>query len=276
MVNSNDVLNRIHLGRAEQVLEDVPADTVHLTVTSPPYWDLKRYEDSELGTLEDFMAQQKAVFEQVYRVTVDGGFLACNVGTKASMERHIHLPFMFLEMLTGVGFHFQREHIWMRPKGSHGVWQRGTTAFMEHHPHPKTVMTNIQHEYVFIMQRPGKPVVDESVRLSPGYIKDTCWSVWPIRPAYTPGNEHPAPFPEELVDRLVVLYSNEGEVVLDPFAGSGTTPAVAKGRGRMWVGIECEDKYVEFARERVHNSNGDGLRDPYQHTDWDQGSFDME
>lgn len=276
MTKSRCMINRLHCGRAEVVLRDLRDRTVHLTVTSPPYWDLKQYEDSDLGTLDDFMAQQEDIFRQVYRVTAEGGFLACNVGTKASMGSHVHLPFMFLNMLRDLGFQFKREHIWVRPKGSHGVWQRGTTAFMEHHPYPKTVMTNIQHEYIFVMQRPGEPEVDDSVRLSPSYIKDTCWSVWPIRPAYTPGNEHPAPFPEELVDRIVVLYSNEGDVVLDPFAGSGTTPSVAKARGRQWIGIECEEKYCEFARARVHEQDGGGLVDPYQHTEWEQDTFDME
>jgi DNA modification methylase len=77
-------LDRIYLGRAEEVLRDFPGDLVHLTITSPPYWDLKSYEGAEHATLEDFMHQQRLVFEQVYRLTTAGGFIACNIGTRAN------------------------------------------------------------------------------------------------------------------------------------------------------------------------------------------------
>jgi DNA modification methylase len=273
-IRACDVVNRIHLGRAEEVLRGFP-QVVHLTVTSPPYWDLKSYEGTEIGSLEEFMQEQRSVFELVFAATLPGGFLACNIGTRVSMNDHSHLPFMFFSMLMECGFSYRREHIWVRPKGSHGVWQRGTTAFMRHYPHPKLVMTNIQHEYIFIMQKPGDPEVDRSLCLNDDYIKDTCWSVWPISPAYTPGNEHPAPFPEELVDRLVVLYSNPGDVVLDPFVGSGTTTAVAKGRGRRWVGVECEPRYVSFANDRMLAYDGDGMINPYATNRAEQSEFAM-
>ena len=135
------------------------------------------------------------------------------------------------------------------------MWQRGVTKFLKSEPYPCFFNLNIMHEYILIFQNDGRMRInlEPENRLSEEFIKQVSWSVWDMKVSYTKG--HPAPFPEMLPERLIKLYTIEGEVVLDPFGGSGTTMKVARDLKRNSVIYEVNAKYMELIKNNVGWNN---------------------
>ena len=149
-------------------------------------------------------------------------------------------------------FNFKKEIIWMKPKGTQGLWQRGTTKFLKKEPFPGFFNLNIMHEYVLIFQNSGewKMPTGKKFQFSEEFVKEVAWSVWPMKVSRTKG--HPAPFPDELPERLIKLYSIKNEVVLDPFGGTGTTMKIAGKLGRKSIIYEINPEYLEIIKLNVN------------------------
>ena len=216
-------------------MSEISSKSIHLMVTSPPYWNLKKYGKNGLGANEayaTYLNGLRAVFSEVNRVLKDGRFAVINIGTAVSENSMKPIHGDVIKMMTDLGFTFKKEIIWMKPKGTQGLWQRGTTKFLKKEPYPCYLSLNIQHEYILIFQKNGELKVKQTrtTKLSEEMIKKYAWSVWDMRVSYTKG--HPAPFPEELPRRIIQLYSTKGETVLDPFGGAGTTSKVSMELGR--------------------------------------------
>lgn len=236
-------LNRIYLKSSEE-MDELPDYSAHLMVTSPPYNVQKEY-DQDL-TIEEYAGLLRRVFAEVYRVLVTGGRACINV---ANLGRKPYIPLHSLiieEMLT-LGFLMRGEIIWDKaasasPSTAWGSWMSATNP----------VLRDV-HEYILVFSK-------ESFRRERAQPANTIerdefleWtkSVWTFPAVSARQIGHPAPFPEELPRRLIELYSFEGDVVLDPFAGSGTTCAAAKRAGRKFVGYETERTYCDLAIERL-------------------------
>jgi DNA modification methylase len=163
------------------------------------------------------------------------------------------IPADIINIMRKLGFTFRKEIIWEKPKGTQGLWQRGTTKFLKRYPYPGFFNVNIMHEYILIFQKKGVADIPLEVlkkhRLQEDFIKQVCWSVWPMRVSMTKG--HPAPFPDELPERLIKLYTIEGETVLDPFGGTGTVMKVAKDLGRSSVIYEVNSGYLKIIKGKV-------------------------
>ena len=233
-------------------------------VTSPPYWNLKKYGKNGLGANEayaTYLNGLRAVFSEVNRVLKDGRFAVINIGTAVSENSMKPIHGDVIKMMTDLGFTFKKEIIWMKPKGTQGLWQRGTTKFLKKEPYPCYLSLNIQHEYILIFQKNGELKVKQTrtTKLSEEMIKKYAWSVWDMRVSYTKG--HPAPFPEELPRRIIQLYSTKGETVLDPFGGAGTTSKVSMELGRKSFLYEINNEYTELIRTNL--SNNDKTCDTY-------------
>jgi len=241
-------LNKILVGDAREVLKKIPDQSVHLVVTSPPYNVGKEY-DEDL-TLEEYLDFIEDVMKEVYRVLVYGGrvcFNVANLGRKPYIPLHAYL----IERFEKIGFLLRGEIIWDKGEAvssSSTAWG----SWMS----PVNPVLRDQHEYIIVLSKKSlrreKPKDREAVVTitKDEFLKYTR-SVWKFPPESAKRVGHPAPFPEELPYRCIQLYTFKGDVVLDPFVGTGTTCVVAARTGRHFIGIEINSEYAKIAKKRV-------------------------
>ncbi|MCE5240275.1 site-specific DNA-methyltransferase [bacterium] len=227
--------------------------SVALIVTSPPYWDIKNYRhEAQIGlgqSYADYLEQLRLVGEECHRVLAPGRFMCWVVGTRVSDGDMKHIPADCIRIFESLGFSFKKEIIWVKPKGTQGLWQRGTTQFLKTKPYPCSANINIQHEYILVLQKEGEFEPPAREPLSEEFIKRVAWSVWELPVSMTKG--HPAPFPLAIPERLILLYSYRGETVLDPFLGTGTTLVAARNLGRHGIGYEISEEFCDLAETQL-------------------------
>lgn len=231
-------------------MPEIKSESIHLVVTSPPYWNLKKYGEG-LGhnqAYAKYLYQIQTTLKEVKRVMAPGRFVAINVGTAVSNDGMKPINADIVKMMEDLNFTFKKEIIWVKPKGTQGLWQRGVTKFLKSEPYPGYFSLNIMHEYILIFQNEGQMRIPLE-RLSEAFIKEVSWSVWEMGVSYTKG--HPAPFPDELPSRLIQLYTVTRETVLDPFGGSGTTMKVARNLKRNSIVYEINSEYIDLIKENV-------------------------
>lgn len=261
--------SRLIVGDSRSMIE-VDDDSVALTVTSPPYWNAIDYDlhatdpsmhyrtrvyDEGFGDYGSYLDWAVEIFSEVLKKTKPGGFLAVVIGTVLLNGVHYPVPFDLTARLTKSGWLFHQDIIWH--KTTAGVKRAG--SFIQH-PYPGYFYPNIMTEYILIFRKLGesiyKGVAEERKRLSSYTIgtlftNEVANNIWHIAPVPPRTLDHPCPFPEEIPYRLIGLYSYVGDVVLDPFVGSGQTSKVAVALGRVAVGYDIIEKYVGYARARL-------------------------
>ena len=234
--------DKIYCHSSEQ-MDEIPDDSVALAFTSPPYNVGKEYDDDL--DLPEYFRLLSRVGAEVYRVLKPGGRYVINV---ANLGRRPYVPIhAFVYVIhTALGFLPMGEVIWRKGKGSNNNCAWGTWRSA------KAPRLRDVHEYliVFAKAQLQRPDNGETGISSDEFMKATL-SVWDIPPESAKKVGHPAPFPERLAARVIQLYSYRGDVVLDPFCGSGTTCAVAKRYGRRYVGYDIEPKYCQIAEGRL-------------------------
>lgn len=241
----NDLLlNRIFLKSSEKMGE-IPNNSVHLMITSPPYNVGKEY-DTNL-TLEQYFALLKSVFSEVYRVLIWGG-RACiniaNVGRKPYIPLHSYL----IQLMLNIGFLMRGEIIWNKGSSSGtstawGSWCSATNPILRD-----------THEYILTFSKGSfsrKKKVGNKDSISKAEFLEFTKSIWTFPTESAKRVNHPAPFPLELPYRLIQLYSFEHDIILDPFCGSGTTCLAAQKTGRYYIGYEVDKKYHKSAEDRL-------------------------
>jgi len=251
-------------------MPELSDDRVALTVTSPPYWNAIDYDlhaadkaqhyrtrKYALGyaDYEEYLDWLERIFKEVLRVTKPGGFCAIVIGTVLLKGQHYPVPFDLIARLSRSGWQFHQDIIWH--KCTAGVKRAGVTI---QKPYPGYYYPNIMTEYILVFRKPGEPIyrrASEDEKKQSAYpinrlfTMDIANNVWHIAPVPPDVIDHPCPFPEEIPDRLIKLYSYVDDVVLDPFTGSGQTLKVAKRLDRQYVGYETIEKYVQLAKERI-------------------------
>lgn len=241
-----EVVDHLILGSSEQMTA-LPDCSVHLMVTSPPYNVGKEY-DANL-TLAEYLDFLQRVWREVHRVLVPGGRACINVanlGRKPYLPLHAYIIHGMLEL----GFLMRGEIIWNKAASA-----SASTAWGSWRSAANPTLRDV-HEYILIFckdsfrranpqQRPATISKEEFLEYS-----KSVWS-FPAESARRVG--HPAPFPIELPRRLIQLYTFAGEVVLDPFMGSGQTALAARQCGRHFVGYETEPAYVALAESRIQS-----------------------
>lgn len=242
-----ETLDRIWCSSAER-MEELPDNSVHLMITSPPYNVGKEY-DEDL-TLEAYLRFLRNVWKDVYRTLVPGGRACINV---ANLGRKPYIPlhgFIALDMLD-IGFLMRGEIIWDKAASA-----TSSTAWGSWQSASNPVLRDV-HEYILVfskqMFRRGNPKKRSNTIKREEFLENTR-SVWTFPAESAKRVGHPAPFPVELPYRLIQLYSFSGEVILDPFMGSGQTAIAALRAGRHFVGYEVEESYVNLANERITNA----------------------
>lgn len=236
--------NRIFCASSESMRE-IPDNSVHLMVTSPPYNVGKVYdEDMDFSDYRSFL---RRVWEEVYRVLVPGGRACINV---ANLGRKPYIPLhaFLIQDLLEVGFLMRGEIIWVKEGGGAPSTAWGTWLSA------KNPVIRDEHEYILVFSKGSyerKKTKDKKDTLTREEFLTYTRSVWHMRPESARKVGHPAPFPVELPYRLIQLYTFEGEVVLDPFMGSGTTALASLQAKRYYVGYEIDQAYVQLAQARI-------------------------
>jgi len=237
-------LDRIFYKSAED-MSDLPENSIHLMVTSPPY-NVGKVYDQDL-TLDEYLAFLKKVWMQVKRVLVPGGRLCVNV---ANLGRKPYIPLhaLLISSLLELGFLMRGEIIW--DKGSSAS---SSTAWGSWRSASNSTLRDV-HEYILVFCKDtfkrDNPAGRVSTITRDDFLEFTK-SVWTLPTESARKIGHPAPFPLELPRRLIELYTFEGEVVLDPFMGSGQTALAALMSGRHFTGYEINKEYLELANQRI-------------------------
>lgn len=260
--------HRLRVGDARD-LDWIDDRSVHLVVTSPPYFNLKKYNDHEgqLGDLDDyerFHDELDRVWKHCYRVLVAGGRLVCNVGDvcvarRANNGRHLVLPLHadISVRCRRLGFDYLTPILWNKIANANFEANGSGGGFLGKPYEPNAIVKN-DVEYVLMLRKPGayrKPSDDQRATSRLSKEEQSAW----FRPIWTdlPGastRQHPAPFPEELAYRLIRMFSFTGDTVLDPFAGTGSTSIAAIRAHRNSIANELDPEYFAHAKRRVETA----------------------
>jgi len=241
-----DFLDKIFCKSSER-MDELPDNSVHLMVTSPPYNVGKEYDKGL--TLDEYKSLLENVFKEVHRVLVPGGRVCVNI---ANLGRKPYIPLdaFTIQIMLDIGFLMRGEVVW--DKGSSAA---ASTAWGSWRSASNPTLRDV-HEYIVIFskdvfQRP-EPKGRKSTITREEFLEWTK-SVWSFPAESATRVGHPAPFPVELPLRLIKLYTFEGEIVLDPFIGSGTAAIACLRTNRHFVGYDIEKQYVDIANRRIQN-----------------------
>jgi DNA modification methylase len=247
--------------------------SVHLVVTSPPYWNLKRYNENpaQLGHIQDyeaFLGELEKVWRHVYRILVPGGRLVCVVGdvcvARRNFGRHLVFPLHadICVICRRIGFDNLNPIIWHKIANASYEVSNGS-KFLGKPYEPNAIIKN-DMEFILMQRKPGgyrQPTLAqrEASRITKEEFDQWFQQIWNITGAST--KHHPAPFPLELASRLVRMFSFVGDIVLDPFCGSGTTLIAALRAGRNSIGVEIDPAYCRMAAKYLKAENADLFAD---------------
>jgi DNA modification methylase len=231
--------------KSSEDMSELPDNSVHLMVTSPPYNVGKVYDDDI--TLQEYLDFLNRVWREVYRVLVPGGRACINV---ANLGRKPYLPVrtFITEAMQAQNFLMRGEIIWNKAASA-----AGSTAWGSWRSPANPTLRDV-HEYILIFSklsfsRPNHR--RKRATISREEFLEYTKSIWTFSAASARKIGHPAPFPVELPYRLMQLYTYAGEIVLDPFMGSGTTALAALRAGRHYVGYEKSREYLSLADRRI-------------------------
>jgi len=239
-----EVLDRLFCKSSES-MDEIPDCSIHLMVTSPPYNATKEY-DEDL-TLDEYRSLLKAVFSEVYKKLVSGGRACVNVAN-LGRKPYIALHSYVIQDMIDIGYLMRGEIIWNKassasPSTAWGTWQSAANPVLRD-----------THEYILVFSKESfsrKKSDGKTSTISRDEFLEFTRSVWTFPAESARRIGHPAPFPIELPYRLIQLFTFEGDVVLDPFCGSGTTCLAAIKTGRRYIGYDNQVDYVKLAEERI-------------------------
>ncbi|MBI4193875.1 MAG: site-specific DNA-methyltransferase [Betaproteobacteria bacterium] len=242
--------------------------SVHLVVTSPPYWTLKEYKRTEgqlgyVGDYEQFLRELDSVWRHCYDALVPGGRLVCVVGDVCLSRRknageHTVVPLhaSIQEHCRQIGYRNLAPIIWYKIANAAYEAQGNGGGFLGKPYEPNAVIKN-DIEFILMERKPGgyrSPSLATRVLSVISGDKHKLWfqQIWTgLTGAST--RDHPAPYPLELAERLIRMFSFVGDTVLDPFMGTGTTNVAAAKWGRNSIGVELTPEYFDMAARRLSN-----------------------
>lgn len=249
----------------------LPAESVHLVLTSPPYWTLKEYRQSngQLGHVTDyekFLCELDMVWKNCFDLLAPGGRLVCVVGDvclsrRKNEGRHTVVPLhsSIQEHCREIGFDNLAPIIWHKIANAAYEVENGS-SFLGKPYEPNAVIKN-DIEFILMQRKSGgyrSPSVAKRILSLISAESHQAWfqQIWSGLPGASTRN-HPAPFPLELAERLVRMFSFVGDTVLDPFMGTGTTNLAASKWGRNSIGTEVDPHYFGLASERLSQETSD-------------------
>jgi len=260
----SNLRNTIGLGDSEVLLQETPSESVDLVFTSPPYYNA-RPEYVEYLAYEEYLLKIRKIIHQAHRVLNEGRFFVMNISpvlirraNRNEASKRIAVPFDFHRLFIEEGFEFIDDIHWVKPEGAGWATGRGRRFAADRNPlQYKPVPVT---EYILVYRKQTDKLIDWNIRKHPDQniiedskIKDgyETTNLWKIHPSYN--KNHPAVFPLELAEKVIQYYSFKNDVVLDPFAGTGTTGKAAVKSGRRFVLFEQEEEYIKLIKEDVFN-----------------------
>lgn len=267
IVTFRETWHHIHVMDARNI-SIIPNNSVHLVVTSPPYWNLKKYNETphQLGHIHDyqkFLEQLDIVWRQCFDKLVKGGRMVVVVGdvllSRRQFGRHKVVPLHadIQVRCEKIGFDNLAPIFWYKISNA-SFEVKGNSKFLGKPYEPNGI---IKHdiEYLLMLRKPGsyrKPSHEQRKLSVISEIEFNKWytQIWRLNGTST--RNHPAPYPEELAERLIRMFSFVDDTVMDPFLGSGTTMVAAMKTGRNSIGVEIDKDYAKYALNRLNNEVG--------------------
>jgi len=262
ITSPNFMKNTVVHGDVREVLKYVPKESVHLTFTSPPYYNARDY--SIYLSYKEYLAFLKEVFKEVYRITKEGRFFILNsspviiprVGRQYSSKRY-PIPYDIHPLLIKMGWEFIDDIVWEKPEASA---KNRNAGFLQHRK-PLGYKPNPCTECVMVYRKKTDKLIDWNIKQYPKNIIEeskingdfVSSNVWKICPTFD--KTHSAVFPLELCNKIIKYYSFKGDLVFDPFAGSGTLGKSAMDLNRFFFLTEKEKKYFDRIKENISQNN---------------------
>lgn len=242
-------------------MNEVADESVHLVITSPPYWQLKDYgNEKQIGfndTYEEYINNLNLVWNECHRVLHRGCRLCINIGDQFARSvyygRYKVIPIRteIIKFCETVGFDYMGAIIWQKVTTCHTT---GGATVMGSFPYPRNGIIKLDYEFILIFKKYGvAPTVNSDIKEQSKLTQEE-WNQYFYGHWNFPGekqNKHLAMFPEELPKRLIKMFSFVGDTVLDPFLGSGTTSLAAKNMNRNSIGYEINEKFLPVIKEKV-------------------------
>jgi DNA modification methylase len=257
-VSPDFMKNVVVQGDVQEILRFIPDESIHLTFTSPPYYNARDY--AIYRSYQVFIEFLESVFKEVYRVTKEGRFFILNtspvivprVSRQYSSKRY-PIPFDIHHYLIKMGWEFIDDIVWLKPE----TCVKNRNGGFQQHRKPLAYKPNAVTEYLMVYRKQTSKLLDwnikqydlETVNQSRVAENYETTNVWRIDPTFD--KVHSAVFPIELCNRVIKFYSFKGDLVFDPFGGSGTLGVSARHLGRFFLLTEKEEKYVERMRENL-------------------------
>jgi site-specific DNA-methyltransferase (adenine-specific) len=248
-------INKIICSSSE-VMKELPDNSIHLMITSPPYCSGKVY-DLDL-TLDAYSSFLNSIWKEIHRVLIPGG-RACVNAANLGRKPYIPLHSIIINSYLNIGFLMRGEIIWDKSAsaGSSTAWGSWQSA-------SNPVLRDV-HEYILIFSKASfkrKKNKTKTDTITKEEFLENTKSIWQFPTVSAKKIGHPAPYPLELPRRLIQLYSFKGDVVLDPFMGSGQTAIAAVEAHRNFVGYELKDEYVALAEKRINEFRNSKMDSP--------------
>lgn len=247
--------NTIVHGDVQKILKIIPDESFHLTFTSPPYYNARDY--SIYPSYEEYLKFLENVFKEVHRTTKEGRFLLINTSpiiipriSRQHSSKRYPIPFDLHHYIVRMGWEYLDDIIWLKPEAS----VKNRVGGFQQHRKPLGYKPNTVTEMIMVYRKQTTKLLDWNIRQYPkeiverSKVKDEfeTSNIWKIDPVYS--KNHSAVFPAKLCKRVIQYYSFEGDLVFDPFGGSGTFAKVAEELNRLFFLTELNDQYFEYMK----------------------------
>jgi DNA modification methylase len=259
----SNLRNTVGFGDSEDLLKDTPNESVDLVFTSPPYYNARPEYADYLG-YEEYLLKMRKIIHECHRVLNEGRFFVINISpilirrsNRNEASKRIAVPFDFHRIFIEEGFEFIDDIHWVKPEGAGWATGRGRRFAADRNPlQYKSVPVT---EYILVYRKKTEKLIDWHIRKHPDQslvqaskIDDgyETTNIWKIHPSYHP--KHPAVFPVELAEKVIRYYSFIKDVVMDPFAGSGTVGRASVKLDRRFVLYEQDVEYMKIIQEEIH------------------------
>jgi len=254
--------NTVVYGDVQEILKHVPDESIHLTFTSPPYYNARDY--SIYQSYDEYLKFLENTFKEVHRVTKEGRFFVLNTSpiiipriSRAHASKRYPIPYDIHPLLVKMGWEFIDDIVWLKPEA---CVKNRNAGFLQHRK-PLAYKPNAVTEMLMVYRKKSDKLIDwniqqyswDKVKKSKVLDKYETTNVWRIDPTFD--KIHSAVFPIELCNRVVKYYSFIGDLIFDPFAGSGTLGRAALNLNRHFFLTEKESKYINRIKEELNKSD---------------------